>query len=219
MGLTAGAARPRRPRGARRGRRQRRRHDRRASFPPTRAAGRELAARGARRRLRVAAARAVFPALDPDVAFDAARSTRASAVDDAPARSRAIEGPARAILTGERTALNLLGRLCGIATLTRALRRRSSTGTGATILDTRKTTPGLRALEKYAVRCGGGTNHRFGLYDAILLKENHLRIAGGIAPAVAALRATASRSRSRPRRSTRSREALAAGADGSCSTT
>ena len=68
------------------------------------------------------------------------------------------------------------------------LRRRSSRGTGATILDTRKTTPGLRALEKYAVRCGGGTNHRAGLYDAILVKENHLRIAGGIAPAVAALR-------------------------------
>src|SRR5262249_18835731 len=90
-------------------------------------------------------------------------------------------------LTGERTALNLLGRLSGIATLTRRYVD-AVAGTGATILDTRKTTPGLRALEKYAVRCGGGTNHRAGLDDAILVKENHLRLAGGVAPAVAALR-------------------------------
>jgi len=98
-----------------------------------------------------------------------------------------LSGRARAILTGERTALNLLGRLCGIATLTRRYVD-AVAGTGVTILDTRKTTPGLRALEKYAVRCGGGVNHRFGLDDAILVKENHLRVAGGIAPAVAALR-------------------------------
>ena len=91
------------------------------------------------------------------------------------------------MLTGERTALNLLGRLSGIATLTRRYVA-AVEGTGATILDTRKTTPGLRALEKYAVRCGGGANHRFGLDDAILVKDNHLRIAGGIAPAVAAAR-------------------------------
>src|SRR5205814_4841263 len=84
------------------------------------------------------------------------------------------------------TALNLLGRPCGVATLTRRYVDLVA-GTGAQILDTRKTTPGLRALEKYAVRCGGGTNHRFGLHDAVLVKENHLRIAGGIAPAVAAL--------------------------------
>src|SRR5207237_3238862 len=82
-----------------------------------------------------------------------------------PARVAAIEGPARAILTGERTALNLFGRLCGIATLT-ARYGDLVAGTGVQILDTRKTTPGLRALEKYAVRCGGGTNHRFGLHDA-----------------------------------------------------
>ena len=94
---------------------------------------------------------------------------------------------ARAILTGERTALNLFGRLCGIATLT-ARYGDLVAGTGVQILDTRKTTPGLRALEKYAVRCGGGTNHRFGLDDAVLLKENHLRLAGGIGPAVAAAR-------------------------------
>ena len=109
-------------------------------------------------------------------------------VTDVPAVLARIEGPARAVLTGERTALNLLGRLCGIATLTRQFVERVD-GTGATILDTRKTTPGLRALEKYAVRCGGGHNHRFGLDDAILVKENHLRLAGGIPAAAGLLRA------------------------------
>lgn len=103
-----------------------------------------------------------------------------------PALVARLEGPARAVLTGERTALNLLGRLSGVATLT-ARYVEAVEGTGATILDTRKTTPGLRAFEKYAVRCGGGSNHRAGLHDAILLKENHLRIAGGIGAAVAAL--------------------------------
>src|SRR5262249_33271799 len=92
-------------------------------------------------------------------------------------------GDARALLTGERTALNLLGRLSGIATLTRAYVD-AVAGTGATILDTRKTTPGLRTLEKLAVRTGGGTNHRFGLYDGILIKDNHLRLGGGIARSV-----------------------------------
>jgi nicotinate-nucleotide pyrophosphorylase (carboxylating) len=90
-----------------------------------------------------------------------------------------LSGPARAILVGERVALNLLGRLSGVATMTSryvaAVR-----GTGAKILDTRKTTPGLRALEKAAVVAGGGTSHRFGLYDAILVKENHVRVAGGV---------------------------------------
>ncbi len=134
----------------------------------------------------VAAVRAVFQALDPAVRVEAllADGTRVTQV---PARVATIEGPARAVLTGERTALNIFGRLCGIATLT-ARYVDLVDGTGTTILDTRKTTPGLRALERYAVRCGGGTNHRFGLHDAILVKENHLRIAGGIAPAVAALR-------------------------------
>jgi len=134
----------------------------------------------------VPAARAVFRALDPDVRVEAlaGEGARVTAV---PARIAAVEGPARAVLTGERTALNLLGRLSGIATLT-ARYVDLAAGTGAAILDTRKTTPGLRALERYAVRCGGGRNHRFGLHDAVLLKENHLRLAGGIAPAVAALR-------------------------------
>ena len=94
-----------------------------------------------------------------------------------------VSGPARGVLTGERLALNLVGRLSGIATATRHYVE-AVAGTGVEILDTRKTTPGLRALEKYAVRCGGGRNHRFGLYDAILIKDNHLRVAGSIARAV-----------------------------------
>jgi len=94
-----------------------------------------------------------------------------------------IAGNARAILTGERTALNFLSHLCGIATLTRRFVE-ALAATKTRIRDTRKTTPGLRALEKYAVKAGGGTNHRFGLYDAILLKENHLRLAGGIKAAL-----------------------------------
>jgi len=103
-----------------------------------------------------------------------------------PAVLAELEGPARAVLTGERVALNLLGRLCGIASLTHRFVELVE-GTGTTVLDTRKTTPGLRALEKYAVRCGGASNHRAGLYDAVLVKENHLRIAGGVTAAAEAL--------------------------------
>jgi nicotinate-nucleotide pyrophosphorylase (carboxylating) len=94
-----------------------------------------------------------------------------------------LAGEARAILTGERTALNFLAHLCGIATQTRRFVEQLA-GTQARIRDTRKTTPGLRAVEKYAVKCGGGTNHRFGLYDAILIKENHIAIAGGVKAAL-----------------------------------
>jgi len=90
-----------------------------------------------------------------------------------------ISGPARAVLAGERTALNFVGRLSGIATLTADYVKRTS-GTKLRICCTRKTTPGLRALEKYAVRCGGGFNHRFGLDDAILIKDNHIAVAGGV---------------------------------------
>lgn len=134
----------------------------------------------------VGAVRAVFEALDPTVRVDVLLAD-GSRITGVPALVATIEGPARAILTGERTALNIFGRLCGIATLT-ARYVDLLDGTGTSILDTRKTTPGMRVLERYAVRCGGGTNHRFGLHDAILVKENHLRIAGGIVPAVAALR-------------------------------
>jgi nicotinate-nucleotide pyrophosphorylase (carboxylating) len=94
-----------------------------------------------------------------------------------------LQGFARAILTGERTALNFLSHLSGIATLTRRFVDQLK-GTRAKIRDTRKTTPGLRMIEKYAVRMGGGTNHRFGLYDAILLKENHIALAGGVRAAL-----------------------------------
>jgi nicotinate-nucleotide pyrophosphorylase (carboxylating) len=100
-------------------------------------------------------------------------------------------GRARAILTGERTALNFLTHLSGIATMTRRFVDRLA-GTNTRIRDTRKTTPGLRALEKYAVRMGGGVNHRFGLYDAILLKENHIALAGGVRAALDTAHAYAS---------------------------
>jgi nicotinate-nucleotide pyrophosphorylase (carboxylating) len=101
-----------------------------------------------------------------------------------------IEGNARALLSAERTALNLLGRLSGIATLTRAYVD-AVAGTGARIVDTRKTTPGLRALEKYAVRCGGGVNHRFGLDDAILIKDNHVAACGSVGEAIRRAKAAA----------------------------
>src|SRR5689334_3199733 len=125
-------------------------------------------------------ARAVFAELDPNVRFDPS----AEDGDQTDGEIARLEGRARALLGGERLALNLLGRLSGIATLTRRYVD-AVAGTGAEILDTRKTTPGLRLLEKYAVRCGGGRNHRLGLYDAILIKDNHLRLAGSIGAAVA----------------------------------
>jgi nicotinate-nucleotide pyrophosphorylase (carboxylating) len=103
--------------------------------------------------------------------------------DDVPSTAATASGPARALLAGERVSLNLLGHLSGIATLT-ARFVRAVDGSGVRILDTRKTTPGLRALEKAAVAAGGGTNHRMGLYDAILIKENHAAIAGGVGEAV-----------------------------------
>jgi len=101
-----------------------------------------------------------------------------------------VDANARALLAAERTGLNLLGRLSGVATLTRAYVD-AVEGTGATIVDTRKTTPGLRALEKYAVRCGGGVNHRFGLDDAILIKDNHIAACGSVGEAVLRAKAAA----------------------------
>jgi len=101
-----------------------------------------------------------------------------------------IAGPARPILTGERVALNLLQRLSGIATRTARISE-MLTYYNTTVVDTRKTTPGLRILEKYAVRIGGGKNHRFGLYDAVLIKDNHIKVAGGIKKAVALARGNA----------------------------
>ncbi len=101
-----------------------------------------------------------------------------------------VEGSARGILTAERTALNFLQRLSGVATMT-ARCVAAVAGTGAKVLDTRKTTPGLRMLEKAAVAAGGGTNHRVGLFDAILIKENHSALAGGVGAAVKAARSAA----------------------------
>jgi nicotinate-nucleotide pyrophosphorylase (carboxylating) len=131
-------------------------------------------------------AEAVFRALEPAIRFEPLVDEGAT-VTGLTAVAR-VSGPERAILTGERTALNFLARLSGIATLTRRYVD-AVEGTGAAILDTRKTTPGLRALEKHAVASGGGRNHRFGLDDGVLVKDNHLRAAGSVATAVERLRA------------------------------
>lgn len=134
----------------------------------------------------LAVAEATFRALDEDVRFDALVDD-GEVVTDVPAPVATVTGAERAILTGERVALNFLGRLSGIATLTKRYSD-ALAGTRAAVLDTRKTTPGLRALEKYAVACGGGKNHRFGLDDAVLVKDNHLRAAGSITLAVERVR-------------------------------
>ena len=150
--------------------------------------------------------RAVFAARKPGVlagigcvrlsllAMDPTATTRSRLRDGDAFEAGAVlveaEADARAFLAAERTALNLLGRLCGIATLTRAYVE-TVAGTDARIADTRKTTPGLRALEKHAVVCGGGVNHRFGLDDAILIKDNHVAVCGGVAEAIRRARAAA----------------------------
>jgi len=131
-------------------------------------------------------AETAFQALDPELRFEAF-ATDGDHVE-APAVVARLTGSERAILTAERVALNFLGRLSGIATLTRRYVA-AVEGTGAAVLDTRKTTPGLRALEKAAVAAGGGRNHRFGLEDAVLIKDNHLRAAGSIAAAVTLVQA------------------------------
>jgi len=145
-----------------------------------------IAARKPGRLAGLDAARLAFRLLDPETRFEAALSDG----DDIAAGAvlARVEGRARVLLAGERTALNLLGRLCGVATLTAAYVA-AVEGTGARIADTRKTTPGLRALEKHAVRCGGGLNHRYGLDDAILIKDNHIAVCGGVGPALERARA------------------------------
>ena len=144
---------------------------------------------------------AVFQKLSPDISIEA--HFRDGGAVAAGVHVLTISGPARAVLAGERTALNFVGRLSGIATLTADYVRHTA-GTKLRICCTRKTTPGLRALEKYAVRCGGGFNHRFGLDDAILIKDNHIAVAGGITAVLQArarIPAIWSRSRSRSTRS------------------
>ena len=126
-------------------------------------------------------AKAAFKTLDPFVEFETVIGDGGKV--EVGAIIARVSGDARALLTAERTALNFLGHMSGIATLT-ARYVEAVAGTGARIIDTRKTTPGLRALEKFAVRCGGGVNHRFGLFDAVLIKDNHIEAAGGIGPAL-----------------------------------
>ena len=132
------------------------------------------------------AAQAAFRLVDPAITFDV------TLPDGSKAKSgdvlATVSGPARAILSAERVALNFLGHLSGVATATAALVE-AVQGTKARITCTRKTLPGLRLLQKYAVRCGGGFNHRFGLDDAVLIKDNHIAAAGGIAPALERVRA------------------------------
>jgi nicotinate-nucleotide pyrophosphorylase (carboxylating) len=131
----------------------------------------------------LALARQTFERVDPALSFEPLlEDGDAFAAGAALAR---IEGPARSLLSAERVALNFLGRLCGVATLTSHYAE-AIAHTKARICCTRKTTPGLRAFEKYAVRCGGGVNHRFGLDDAILIKDNHISVAGGVVPALRA---------------------------------
>src|SRR6266699_2231599 len=131
---------------------------------------------------------AAFAKLAPEI--EIAANTRDGAAVATKTTLMTVEGSARAVLAAERVALNLLGRLSGVATATHEFVRRVA-GTRTRICCTRKTTPGLRALEKYAVRCGGGFNHRFGLDDAILIKDNHITVAGGIAPVLQRARAHA----------------------------
>jgi nicotinate-nucleotide pyrophosphorylase (carboxylating) len=136
----------------------------------------------------LACARLAILELDPTADFKAVVEDGAQV--GAGGKLAWVDANARALLGAERVALNLMGRLSGIATLTRAYVD-AVDGTGARIVDTRKTTPGLRALEKYAVRCGGGVNHRFGLDDAILIKDNHIAACGSVAEAVRLARAAA----------------------------
>ena len=133
-------------------------------------------------------ARIAVAIMDPAARFEVVTPDGADVAKGQPLAR--VSGSARAVLSAERVALNLLGRLCGVATLTRAYVREVE-GTSARIVCTRKTTPGLRALEKYAVRCGGATNHRYGLDDAILIKDNHIAACGGVAQALTRARAAA----------------------------
>lgn len=137
--------------------------------------------RAAGRMAGLPAALSAFTILDPSLEVEHQLADGEDAAKGQ--RVATVRGSARSILSAERTALNLLGRLCGIATITRDLVALVAPH-GAHVVCTRKTTPGLRVLEKYAVRCGGARNHRFGLDDAVLIKDNHVALAGGIRPAI-----------------------------------
>lgn len=159
-----------------------------ATVPADQAAEAVIVAREPGRIAGLALAEAAFKSFDHDAAFDRAVSDGADVEAGQPVAI--VAGKARALLSGERVALNYLSRLSGVASLTRRYTR-AVDGTGAQICCTRKTTPGLRAFEKYAVRAGGGMNHRFGLHDAVLIKDNHVAAAGGIAEAIERARARA----------------------------
>jgi nicotinate-nucleotide pyrophosphorylase (carboxylating) len=152
-----------------------------ACLPPDLQGEAKVVVRRAGRLAGLEVALAAFRILDP--ASETVAHRRDGEDVEAGAVVATVRGSARVLLSAERTALNLLGRLCGIATLTRDLVAVVAPH-GAQVVCTRKTTPGLRALEKYAVRCGGGANHRFGLDDAVLIKDNHRALAGGLTPAV-----------------------------------
>ena len=156
------------------------------TIPADQAATARLVARKAGRIAGLICAHSAFRLIDPAVKFEVALPDGSDVA--AGAVLATVSGAARSLLTAERVALNFLGRLCGVATLTRAYVR-AIEGTRARIVCTRKTTPGLRALEKFAVRMGGARNHRFGLDDAVLIKDNHVAACGGVGPAVRAARA------------------------------
>jgi len=156
------------------------------TIPADKQASAKLVARKPGRIAGLICAEAAFRLVDASMAFEVALPDGSDAA--AASVLATVSGPARSLLTAERVALNFLGPLSGTATLTAALVK-AVEGTKARIVCTRKTLPGLRTLQKYAVRCGGGFNHRFGLDDAAMIKDNHVQAAGGIAPAVARLRA------------------------------
>jgi nicotinate-nucleotide pyrophosphorylase (carboxylating) len=158
----------------------------RAVIPPERRATATIVARAGLVVAGLPLAEAVFRRLDPGLRFEPLADEGVEL--DAGAQLAHVRGAARSILTGERTALNFLMRACGVATATRRAVIEIE-GTGAVILDTRKTVPGLRALDKYAVAVGGGTNHRMGLFDAVLIKDGHLAMAGSVTTAIERVRA------------------------------
>lgn len=157
-----------------------------AIVPPSLHAAMSLVARGSGTVAGLDLAACAFRLVEPAISFTSL--VRDGARVGPGAVLAKVQGPARGILTGERVALNFLGRLSGIASAT-AMLVDAVAGYGTRIVCTRKTTPGLRAFEKYAVRAGGGRNHRFGLDDAVLIKDNHIAVAGGVAQAVAYARA------------------------------
>jgi nicotinate-nucleotide pyrophosphorylase (carboxylating) len=162
----------------------------------------------------ISVARMAFALVDDDIRFEQHLQDGAQ-VEGCREVIAEIVGPARGILMGERVALNFLQRMSGVATLT-ALFVQAVAGTNARVVDTRKTTPGLRVLEKYAVRVGGGHNHRFGLSDGILIKDNHIAAAGGVAKAIAQAKANAPhtlRIEIEAKELSQVKEALSAGAD------